>query len=170
MKETMRSCAIQNLCQGVDGKHKEQRRKRVALPETASMGNWGTGNTIENNAGGRGGQQGGDPIAEATWKSPTLEEIKNEFPTDRVKSFSNVKLEQKCRSFPLVEFPGEVSNVEEIIMDTSLFYKGALSIGDEFVHKRAKPSCEHFGDDFGYGVDQTDGPIIRDVLCPFFLW
>ena len=92
-----------------------------------------------------------------------MQEVQDEFPFDRVEGFSYVKLEQKGRGLALVEASSKVPHIHEVAMDASLFYEGALGVGDEGIHMRGKPQGEHLSNDFGNGMDEAYGPIIRDA-------
>ena len=58
------------------------------------------------------------------------QEIKEEIPSHRIKSFLDVELEEQSWGFAAVKLPCQVSDIHEIIMDTSLLYKNALGILD----------------------------------------
>ena len=98
----------------------------------------------------------------------SLEEIKDEFPSHGVERFANIKLEEERWNFVFVESSCNVPNLHEIVMDTSLFYEGALGMRDKIVHKWSKPEGNHFYDNISNAMDQDYRPILGDVLGPSF--
>jgi hypothetical protein len=66
-----------------------------------------------------------------------LEKVNNEFPTDRVEGLANIELEEERRCFVLVEAFGEVSHIDEVVVNAPLLDESTLGVGDEVVHQRA---------------------------------
>jgi hypothetical protein len=60
------------------------------------MRNRGARNTIEKHSRSGCGEQSGYPIPEPWRETPTLENIKNILPTNHIKSFADINLEEKC--------------------------------------------------------------------------
>ena len=65
--------------------------------------------------------------------------------------------------------PREVSNIHEVVVDAPCFDESTLSVGDEGGHMRSKPYGEHFCNDLGDSMNETDGSIIDDALRPILL-
>jgi hypothetical protein len=57
-----------------------------------------------------------------------LEKIKDVFPTNRIKSFANIELEEKCGDLCFVESRGKVLYIKEIGMYASSLDKRTLRI------------------------------------------
>ena len=92
------------------------------------------GNAIEDDPRGRGAKEGCDPIPKFARKSSPLEEIKQVFPLNGVEGLPNIKLEEECGHFAFVKTPGEISNIHEVVMDTSPFNESTLGVGHEVIH------------------------------------
>jgi hypothetical protein len=82
-----------------------------------------------------------------------LEKIKDVFPTNRIKSFANIELEEKCGDLCFVESRGKVLYIEEVVVNTPSLNEGTLSIGDKAIHERIEMICKHLCNDFSDGVD-----------------
>ena len=54
-------------------------------------------------------------------------------------------------------------------MDASCFDEGALGVGDEIFHMRAKPQGEHLRNNLSNCMDEANGPIVSDPLRTIFL-
>jgi hypothetical protein len=67
-----------------------------------------------------------------------------------------------------MEFPREVTDVEEVIIDAASFDEGALAGRDEVVDERREAQRKHFSYDLRDAVDKTYGPVVADRLGPIF--
>jgi hypothetical protein len=67
-----------------------------------------------------------------------------------------------------MEFAREVTNVEEVVVDTALFDEGALAGRDEVINERREAHRKHFSYDLRDAVDKTYGPVVADRLGPIF--
>ena len=63
----------------------------------------------------------------------------------------------------------KVPNRHEVVMDTPRFDEGTLGVGDEGGHVRSKPTREHFGDELGDRMNETNRPEVNDALRPILL-
>jgi hypothetical protein len=79
------------------------------------------------------------------WETPTLEEVEHVVASNRVKGFSNVKLEEEIRDIGFVESSGNVLPIKEVIMNASLLNKCTLRIGDKVIHVGTKASGKNLG-------------------------
>lgn len=109
------------------------------------------------------------PISEFTREATPLEEIKQVLPLDGVKGLANIKLEEDGWSLPRVKASSKIANIQKVVMDGSCFDEGALGVGDELGHVRAKPQGEHLRNDLRNCVDEASGSIVGDPLRPFLL-
>jgi hypothetical protein len=121
-----------------------------------------SGNTIEKNPRGCDGKQRVNPIPEMMWETPSLEEVKDVLPTNRVECFSSVKLEKEDRYLFFVSC--EILDIEKVVMYAPPLYQCTLGIGNKVVHERAEADGKHLGDDFCNSVDEANRPIIRNLL------
>jgi hypothetical protein len=99
-----------------------------------------------------------------------LKHVHQVVPSNRVKGFLDIKLEEESWRLCLVQFPSQIPHIQEIVMDASLLYESTLSIGDKVVHMRRKPSGHHLGDQLGNRMNETNGAKIRHFLGPLFFW
>lgn len=79
------------------------------------------------------------PSCETCSVTISFEEVDDELPSNRVECLSSVKLEQKSGRSTLVESMGKISDVHEVIMNSSILDEGALGIRDEVIHMRSQP-------------------------------
>ena len=57
-------------------------------------------------------------------------------------------------------------DIQKVVVDASCFDEGALGVGDEIFHMRAKSQGEHFRNDLCDHMDEANGSIVGDSLCP----
>jgi hypothetical protein len=79
----------------------------------------------------------------------TVEKVEDEIPINKVKSLTNIYLEQEARVLPFMKSFGKVIDIEEVAVYASLLYKGALCIQNMVIHERPKTEGKHLGDDCG---------------------
>jgi hypothetical protein len=99
-----------------------------------------------------------------------LKHVHQVVPSNRVKGFLDIKLEEESWCLCLVQFPSQIPHIQKIVMDASLLYERTLSIGDKVVHMRRKPSGHHLGDQLGNRMNETNGAKIHHFLGPLFFW
>lgn len=61
-----------------------------------------------------------------------------------------------------------ISDIEKVVMNASAFDESALAIGDEAIHEWLQAQGQHLGNNFRYGVYETDWAVIRDAFRPSF--
>jgi hypothetical protein len=93
-------------------------------------------NTIEKKPGGSGGEQSGNPIPEARREPTALQKIRDILPTNGVKRFPNIKLEEQSRGLGLMESSSKVFHIEKVVMNASLINKCTLHLGDVVSYER----------------------------------
>ena len=93
-----------------------------------------------------------------------VQQLEEEVPSDRVECLFDIKLEEQSRGFFAVKASGQVANVHKVIMDTSSFDEGALSLGNKVIHVGSQSVGHDFGDDLRDGMNQTNGAKVRDVF------
>jgi hypothetical protein len=98
-----------------------------------------------------------------------LEEAEHVVPSNRVKGFSNVKLEVEIRYIGFVESSRKVLYIKDVIMNASLLNKCTLCIGDKVIHVGTKASGKHLGNNLCNGVNETYGVEVGYPLRPSFL-
>lgn len=60
-----------------------------------------------------------------------MQEVEDEFPSDKVEGFSYVQLGKKGGGLAFVKASSKVPHIHEVVMNVSLFNEGALGVGDE---------------------------------------
>ena len=99
-----------------------------------------------------------------------VQQVEEEVPSDRVECLFDIKLEEQSRGFFAVKAWGQVANVHKVIMDTSSFDEGALSLGNKVIHVGSQTVGHDFGDDLRDGMNQTNGAKVRAGCRPILLW
>ena len=74
-----------------------------------------------------------------------LKNIHQIVPSNRIKCFFDVKLEEECGSSVLVEFPSQIPHIKEVIVNAPPLDESALDIEDGLVHMRGKSRGHHLG-------------------------
>ena len=67
-----------------------------------------------------------------------------------------------------MEFYCQVFYVKEIIVDASSLDEGTWGIGGKFVHVGSKTGGNHYGDDLGNSMDETNRPKVGHLLGSIF--
>lgn len=97
-----------------------------------------------------------------------MEEINDVLPSHGVKSFADVKLEEKRGGLAFVEPTSKAPNIHEVVVNASLFDEGTLRAGDEGMHVRAKSGSEDLSNNFCNGMNEAYRSVIRDLLRALF--
>lgn len=71
----------------------EHRRHRIALAQPLGMHDRRPRQSVDEDAGARGGKQNGDPFPPAWAESMVAQDLEEEWPGNRVERAGNVKLE-----------------------------------------------------------------------------
>lgn len=74
-------------------------------------------------------------------------------PTNGIKCFRDVELEEEHRPIRTVKSSGHVLHKEEVVMNASSLDEGALVDGDQGAHVGPQPQRQQLGEDFGYAMD-----------------
>jgi hypothetical protein len=86
---------MEDALERVNGDAKKQWRERVSLSKPLAMFDRVPGNAIEKNPRGGGAKESHDPIPEPRREAKVLEKLKDIVPSNMIKSFPNIKLEEE---------------------------------------------------------------------------
>ena len=86
--------------------------------------------------------------------------LKQEWPSDRVKSFGNVDFQQEARAPAGMKKPSSGLDHPETVLDVSPFYERALCRVDEGTQSWRQAVHKNLGEKFSQNVDHGDRSVI----------